>query len=96
MFQYEDGYKTQDVVGETWRLILHAGHVGTTWWCWGDLNGDLKGRKLHQWREGFRPGKSVSGLSEPELNSGEWVLGCNPTELVFENQSSNSEFRFIE
>jgi len=96
IFQHEQVLKPQDVVGEEWRLGIQSGYVGTTWWCWGDLDGDLRDKKLSGWHEGMRSGNGVQKPSESELDSGEWVVGCDPVELVFENQKSDATFRFVE
>lgn len=96
IFQYEQVLTPQDVVGEDWRLGVQDGYVGTTWWCWGDLDGNLIDSKLSEWHEGMRPGNGVQKPDVTGLESGKWVVGCDPIELVFENQKSDDTFRFVD
>lgn len=54
MFKYEGKLKREDVkAGEMYRLCMDARHVGSMWWCWGDLDGDLKGKRFSEWRRGW-------------------------------------------
>ncbi|KAK7711843.1 hypothetical protein SLS64_005114 [Diaporthe eres] len=89
LFLHEHKLTRDDVVGETWRLGLNDGYVGTTWWCWGDLEGDLAGKHLSPWHEGMR----VS--PKPEVGE-DWVLGLQPMELVFQDESKDGGFQFVE
>lgn len=89
LFLHEQKLTREDVVGETWHLGLNDGYVGTTWWCWGDLGGDLAGKHLSPWHEGMR----VS--PRPEVGE-DWVLGLQPMELVFQDESEGAEFQFVE
>lgn len=95
IFQYEQVKKPQDVIGEDWRLGLQDGYVGTTWWCWGDLDGSLKESKLSEWHEGMRPGNGIQKPSVTDLEGGKWTVGCDPIELVFEIQKTDAVFRFV-
>lgn len=90
IFKFEDVLTPSDVEGERWRLKLNDGHIGTSWWCWGGLDDDLKGKKLSAWHEGMRP----EIMPRPEVDDG-WVLGCNPMELVFEDRTEDACFRFV-
>ncbi|KAF4300637.1 hypothetical protein GTA08_BOTSDO14346 [Botryosphaeria dothidea] len=91
IFRHEQRLTKDDVVGESWRVGLgFAGYVGTTWWCWGDLEGDLKRKRLHVWHEGCR-----RRSPEPDVDD-TWVLGCDPTELIFEDETEDASFRFVE
>lgn len=89
IFQHEDRLTKDDVVGETWRLGLNDGYVGTTWWCWGDLEGDLADKHLSSSHE------DMSALPKPEVGE-DWVLGLEPMELVFQDQSEDATFQFVE
>lgn len=89
LFLHEHKLTKDDVVGETWRLGLNDGYVGTTWWCWGDLETDLAGKHLSSWHEGMR----VS--PKPEVGE-DWVLGLQPMELIFQDQSGDAQFQFVE
>lgn len=89
LFRHEDRLTEDDVVGETWRLGLKDGYVGTTWWCWGDLEADLMNKHLSSWHEG------MSASPKPEVGE-DWVLGLQPMELVFQDQSEDAVFQFVE
>jgi hypothetical protein len=90
MFKYEDRLRPADVVGETWRLKLSEGAIGTSWWCWGDLADDLKDKRLSAWREG------LNHQTTPRPEGDEWVLGCDTIELVFEDRTQDATFRFVD
>lgn len=34
-------------IGERFKMHMSDGYIGTSWWCWGDLKGDLKGKPFH-------------------------------------------------
>ncbi|KAF4541064.1 hypothetical protein BFW01_g3262 [Lasiodiplodia theobromae] len=93
IFRHEEKLTKEDVVGESWRFRLNDGYVGTTWWCWGDLEGDLKEKRLSPWHEGML--SRSYGEPKPDVDDG-WVLGCNPVELIFEDQTAGAEFQFVE
>jgi hypothetical protein len=90
MFKHEGTLKPADVVGETWRPKIFEGAVGTSWWCWGSLDGELKDKRLSAWREG------LGHQSTPKPTADEWVLGRHPMELVFEDRTEDASFRFVE
>ena len=46
--------------GEKWRIRLADGYVGTTWWCWEGLDGELQGKKLSAWQDGINFEKALS------------------------------------
>jgi hypothetical protein len=90
MFKYEQRLKPADVVGETWRANIADGGIGTRWWCWGSLDGELKDKCLSAWRDG------LEHHSTPKPTGDEWVLGRHPMELVFEDRTEDASFRFVE
>jgi hypothetical protein len=90
MFKHEGTLKPADVVGETWRPKIFEGAIGTSWWCWGGLEGELKDKLLSAWREG------LGHQSTPKPTGDEWVLGRHPMELVFEDRTEDAGFRFVE
>lgn len=89
LFRHEDRLTKDDVVGERWRLGLNDGYVGTTWWCWGDLEGDLADKHLSSWHE------DMSASPKPELGE-DWAFGLQPMELVFQDQTEDAIFQFVE
>lgn len=91
MFRYSDRLRADDVVGGTWQLKLREGYIGTSWWCWGDLDAGLKNKRLSAWHAGMRS----EIMRRPEIVGDDWVLGCNRVELVFEDRTEDSTFRFV-
>ena len=69
----------------------------TTWWCWGNLNDCLKGRKLHAYQKGFQY-NDVGRPSDEEIDEGGWVLGEHPSHLGFEDRTGGGyeEFQIVE
>jgi len=61
----EDGYKTptKPEKGEKFRIAPSQGSLGTFWWRWGDLEGDLKGKKFKNdnWYDGEKDEASDEG-----------------------------------
>ncbi|EJD37543.1 hypothetical protein AURDEDRAFT_147021 [Auricularia subglabra TFB-10046 SS5] len=90
IFEHEERLAKDDVFGESWRFGLNEGYVGTTWWCWGDLRGDLANKHLSVWHEGMRP----EIMPKPQVTD-DWVFGCDPVELVFEDRTSDATFTFV-
>lgn len=54
MLKYEDRLGRNDLKpGESYHFHINPDYLGTTWWCWGDLESDLKDKKLSAWQEGI-------------------------------------------
>jgi len=90
IFEYEQRLKPADIVGETWRMGIASGMVGTSWWSWGGLDGELKYKRLSAWRWWSR----CSSVSAP--TGDEWVTSGDPKELAFVDQTEDATFRFVE
>lgn len=59
-----------------------CGYIGTTRWCWGDLEGDLKDKPFHGWQRRLNP------LNAPfPAGPDNWALGEDLSLLEFENHS---------
>ncbi|KAI4189809.1 MAG: hypothetical protein LQ346_005057 [Caloplaca aetnensis] len=96
MFRYEDSLTKDDLkAGDTYHFGINSGYLGTTWWCWGDLEGDLKDKKLSAWQEGINFEKAEKPTPEQIEKEG-WVLGANPAELAFEDKTGSAQFRFVD
>lgn len=65
--------------GEKFRLGLNAKYLTTSWWCFGDLNDDLKAKKFHAWM--IDDGRVETRPSDEFLREGNWVLGEESQEL---------------
>lgn len=97
MFKYAEGIKKEDLrPGERYKAGMYYGYVGTVWWCWGDLEGDLKGKKLCAWQEGFKY-NDVARPSDEEVEKEGWVLGEHPGQLEFEDRTEGgyAEFQIV-
>lgn len=78
IFKYSDNpgsihSKDELVPGEKFRIGANKKFLKVLWWCFGDLNGDLRDKKFHPWlldscQESDRP-------SDDFLRDGGWVLG---------------------
>ena len=81
--------------GESFRFCINSDYLGCTWWCWGDLDGDLKDKRLSAWKDGL----NFSGAEKPTRQQVEeegWVLGANRAELAFEDRTGDVEFQFTQ
>lgn len=96
ILRYEEKRKREDLVpGERFEVILKPGFVGTLWWCWGDLETDLKDKRLHMWHGGRK------GEERPDddfLSEGNWVLGEDPALLDWEDvtEGGKTSFEIVE
>ncbi|KAL8669026.1 MAG: hypothetical protein Q9168_006367 [Polycauliona sp. 1 TL-2023] len=96
ILRYEDTLTKDDLkVGEKYYFSISPGYLGTSWWCWGDLEDDLKGKKLSAWQAGINFEKAGKPTEEQIEKEG-WVLGANPAELLFEDQTGSAEFTFVD
>lgn len=87
--QYEPDLKKEDIKpGEEYSIGLDPGYVGTTWWCWGDLEGDLEGKKFSEWRKGWEGWNfGVEELGKDVVEREGWVVGEDPEELWIEDRT---------
>ncbi|KAL8703680.1 MAG: hypothetical protein Q9201_003134 [Fulgogasparrea decipioides] len=94
MLQYSNVSRQSLYPGESYCFRLNPDYLGTTWWCWGDLEGDLADKKLSAWQEGLNPEKVEKPTPEQMEEEG-WVLGGNPAELAFEEKTGEVRFFFV-
>lgn len=77
--------------GERFKMHMSDGYIGTSWWCWGDLESDLKNKPFHAWQKG------INFLDAPfPADPDNWVLGDDPSELKFEDRSGWVDFEVVE
>ena len=96
IFKYEDRLTRDDLKpGESYRLQINDGYLGTSWWCWGDLESDLKDKKFSEWQEGINLARAEKP-SPQEVEKEGWILGGNPAELTFDDLTGWAEFQFVE
>ena len=90
-----DGRWTKDDLepGESYRFHVNPDYLGSAWWCWGDLEGDLKDKKLSAWQEGINSSRAEKPTAE-QVESEDWILGGNRAELMFEDKTGDAEFQF--
>lgn len=76
IFRYEEKLSKGDVKpGEKYRMGLSTKFIHTGWWCFGDLQADLKDKKFCTWDEYDKKPDDAS------LREGNWVLSEEPTLL---------------
>ncbi|KAI0408282.1 hypothetical protein F4802DRAFT_549222 [Xylaria palmicola] len=96
IFEYEEKLTKDDLVpGESFMIRLPTNRLGTMWWCWGDLDADLKDKKLHLWHRGPYSGKKPD---DDFVRDGNWVLGEEPMLLDWHNVTEGqwATFEFTE
>ncbi|KAI1780709.1 hypothetical protein F4818DRAFT_14440 [Hypoxylon cercidicola] len=93
MFKYEEKLARTDLQpGERFEISINNGYLGTLWWCWGDLEGELKRKKLHVWHPGpFNDPKP----SDEFVREGNWILGEEPMLLDFEDATKDGKASFV-
>lgn len=75
---------------------MNQGFVGTMWWCWGDLEGELRDKKFSQWQKGWDGMNfGVERPREEDVKTGEWVVGEDGAELWIEGRDEDAIFRFV-
>ena len=85
MFRYAERVTKDDLKpGDRLKTKIEERYLRTDWWCWGDLEGDLKDKKLHYWTPDY--------ISEPKpdddfVRDGNWVLGKESRALGFEDKT---------
>jgi len=85
IFRYEDKLTKDNLVpGEKFKVWVNSGLAGCTWWCWGDLQTNLRDKRLHEYHETWHkygPPRPSDDLPK----EGHWVLGEDPDLLEWEN-----------
>ncbi|KAH8898317.1 hypothetical protein GQ53DRAFT_711555 [Thozetella sp. PMI_491] len=84
LFAFSDKFTADDVhKGEQYSITLRDDYVGTTWWCWGGLNGELKEKKMHAFSEGVSLTGYAEKPSQEEIEKEGWVCGEDVSQLRF-------------
>ncbi|KAI1109240.1 hypothetical protein F5Y14DRAFT_433343 [Nemania sp. NC0429] len=96
IFKYEDKRTKEDLApGERFEIGLGKGFLGSMWWCWGDLETNLKDKRLHVWHPGpFRNEKP----DEDFVREGNWILGEEPMllEWVVDAEDGRALFEIVD
>ncbi|KAI1182771.1 hypothetical protein F5B17DRAFT_169514 [Nemania serpens] len=95
IFKYEDKRKKEDLSpGERFEIRMGKGLLGSMWWCWGDLETDLKGKRLHVWH----PGPFADEKPDKDfVQKGNWVLGEEPMllEWLVDTEDERTIFEIV-
>lgn len=77
------------IPGGGFEVAMVKSFLGSRWWCWGDLDGDLPGKKLHVWHahEGYYD------EGKPQKDEG-WALGEDPMHLDWEDVTEGGKTTF--
>ena len=60
--------------GERFKMHMSDGYIGTSWWCWGGLESDLRDKPFHAWQKG------INFLDAPfPADPDNWALGEDPS-----------------
>lgn len=90
--RYRDEVKPEK--GEKWFIGPSEGGLGTFWWHWGDLEGDLKGKEFRndEWFDGEKGDRNREREGEGET----WVEseGANGFGLTMEIENQ-AEVEFV-
>ncbi|KAI1502685.1 hypothetical protein F5X99DRAFT_407762 [Biscogniauxia marginata] len=101
IFRYEERLTKADLVpGERFSLAINRAFLGAVWWCWGDVESDHRGKRLHVWTPAS---KAPDGSRRPRpadefLRKGNWVLSEVPASLHFEDVTEGgcATFQIVE
>lgn len=81
IFKNEEKISKRDLrPGERLRISVNSKYLGTGWWCYGSLDGDLADKKFHPWTT------DEFGEERPNadfVRQGNWVLGRDPQQLYW-------------
>ncbi|KAI3337148.1 hypothetical protein HD806DRAFT_29219 [Xylariaceae sp. AK1471] len=92
IFKYEGKHAKDDLVpGEKFDIGTRKDYLGTMWWCWGDLETDLKDKKLHVWHPGPFAGDKPN---DDFVWEGNWVLGEAPMLLDWQDVTKDGRASF--
>lgn len=92
IFKYEEKLSKEALEpGEKFRLGLNGKFIGTSWWCFGDLEGGLRDKKFYAWCEddfgGERP-------DDDFLRGGNWELSKDPKLLSWKITADDGDATF--
>ncbi|KAI0847629.1 hypothetical protein F5Y00DRAFT_113322 [Daldinia vernicosa] len=92
IFKYADRRKKDDLVpGDRFNIAMNRRFLRSDWWCWGDLESDLKDKHLHVWHPGRYMG---SKPDDEEFKDGSWVFGEDPQLLTWEDVTEGRDVSF--
>ncbi|OJI87894.1 hypothetical protein ASPTUDRAFT_207099 [Aspergillus tubingensis CBS 134.48] len=82
--------------GEEFEIKVNHGRCEVLWWCWGDVEGDLKGKNLHTWSQGGSYlCSSDDRPSEKEIRKGNYLLGGDVDKFKVEDQTGPISIKMI-
>ncbi|PWY68714.1 hypothetical protein BO83DRAFT_418642 [Aspergillus eucalypticola CBS 122712] len=89
--------RPEDIIpGEEFEIKVNNNRCEVLWWCWGDVEGDLKGKNLHTWSQGGNYLCSFDERpSEEEIGEGNYVLGGDVDKFEVEDQTGSLTMKMI-
>ncbi|OJJ66422.1 hypothetical protein ASPBRDRAFT_49056 [Aspergillus brasiliensis CBS 101740] len=89
--------RPEDIIpGEEFEIKVNPGRCEVLWWCWGDVEGDLKGKDLHTWSQG---GNYLCSFDErptdEEIEQGNYILGGDVDKFEVEDQTGPIAIKII-
>ncbi|PYI03193.1 hypothetical protein BO78DRAFT_399962 [Aspergillus sclerotiicarbonarius CBS 121057] len=83
--------------GEEFQIQVSRGGREIGWWCWGDLDGDLKGKNLHPWVQGYEgPNTWYHRPSQEEIERENHVTGGDPENLLVEDHTHWVDIKIVQ
>jgi hypothetical protein len=87
IFKYAEMITKDDLQpGQRFKARINPRSMITSWWSWGDIDGDLKDKKLHYWTPGYDHEEKPD---EDFIREGNWVLGEEGLLLNWEDRTEN-------
>ena len=103
IFKYADNpgsihSKDELAPGDKFRIGVNKTFLEVPWWCFGDLDGDLRDKKFHPWL--LDSGEESDRPSDDFLRDGGWILGEEENEdgpiLDVVLRGQNAVFEIVE
>lgn len=98
IFKYEEKLTKKDLnPGDRFQIGASNKFIRTGWWCFGDLEGDLKNKKFHEWHVN-ECGLTGERPDDDFLRGDDWVLGQDPKLLRWKKLlgSDSAIFKIVE
>lgn len=93
MFRYAEEFKRDDIrPGERYQVYANERSVITSWWCWGSLDAELKGKILCAWAKSDPLYNDIPKPSEKEIEKESYILGEDLKTLWFEDKPEEGRF----
>ncbi|PYI03191.1 hypothetical protein BO78DRAFT_399961 [Aspergillus sclerotiicarbonarius CBS 121057] len=95
LFEYSD-LRPEDIQsGEEFRFHVNPRQCRVPWWCWGDIEGDLKGKDLHEWSHMEGLADELPPPSQEEIEQGNYITGGDVDKFQVEDQTGWVDVTFM-